>query len=356
MKAQSGQRASPPRVTVVMPVYNGERHLAAAIDSILAQSYTDFELAIVNDGSTDGTAQIIASRRDDRIVLVDNAGNFGLSRSLNIGFGLARGTLLARLDSDDIAEPQRLGRQVAEMDAQPTTGMVTSWFLEIDDEGRRIADGRPPSDATSIRWRLLFGNPIPPSTVMLRREALDRLAAHDESLSYAMDYDLWCRIARASPITTVEEVLVQYRRGIDSMTRSNADAVVEEPIRLAVEQMCRVALDAGIDPAAFDRSFHLDAQALLWRPSLFPSGADAVGTVRKLFHLHDAFSRANGLSISEAKEHRRALRARLTRNLLRLSRANARAGDITRSVAFLAAAGFSRAEVFSRRGKAAPAE
>jgi GT2 family glycosyltransferase len=337
-----------------MPVYNGERHLAEAIDSILAQSYSDFELAVVNDGSTDRTAEIVASRRDDRIVVVDNGENLGLSKSLNIGFRRARGSLLARLDADDIAEPQRLARQVAEMDHRPALAMVTSWFVEIDDEGHRGVVGRPPSDAISLRWRLLFGNPIPPSTVMLRRDALADAAAHDESLSYAMDYDLWCYIARAGRVTTVEEVLVQYRKGSDSMTNLHGEAVITEPRRIAVEQMRQVALDAAIDPDAFDASFHADARALLWRPNLVREGVDALGTVRKLFHLHDAFCHVNGLSPSHATEHRRVVRARLGRNLVRLSRASARTGDFRRSATFLAAAALAVAELLLRRRDAAP--
>jgi hypothetical protein len=342
-----------PHVTVVMPVYNGERHLAEAIDSVLEQSYDNFELAIVNDGSTDGTAEIIGSRHDDRIVVVDNGENLGLSKSLDIGFRMARGSLLARLDADDIAEPQRLARQVSEMNQQPALAMVASWFLEIDDNGHLLVEGRPPSDVTSLRWRLLFGNPIPPSTVMLRRDALADAAAHDESLSYAMDYELWCRIARASPVAIIEEVLVRYRRSSGSMTGSSGKAVVEEPRRIAVEEMRQVALGAGLDPEPFDTGFHADARVLLWRPGLVREEVDVLGTVRKLFRLHDAFCHVNGLSAAEATEHRRAVRARLGGNLVRLSRAAARRGQVTRSATFLAAAGLSHVELLLPRRRAA---
>jgi glycosyl transferase family 2 len=335
-----------------MPVYNGERHLAEAIDSVLEQSYDDFELVIVNDGSTDGTAEIIASRHDDRIVVVDNGENLGLSKSLNIGFRIARASLLARLDADDIAEPQRLARQVAEMNHRPAVAMVASWFLEIDDDGRLVVEGRPPSDTTSLRWRLLFGNPIPPSTVMLRRDAFADGAAHDESLSYAMDYELWCRIARASPVAIIEEALVRYRKGSASMTKSSGNTVVQEPRRIAVEEMRQVALGAALDPEQFDAGFHADAQTLLWRPSLVRQ-VDVLGTVRKLFRLHDAFCHVNGLSAAEATEHRRAVRARLGGNLVRLSRATARRGQVARSATFLAAAGLSHAELLLPRRRAA---
>jgi hypothetical protein len=169
-----------------------------------------------------------------------------------------------------------------------------------------------------------------------------------------MDYELWCRIARASPVAIIEEVLVRYRKGSASMTNSSKDAVVDEPRRIAVEEMRQVALGAALDPDLFDTSFHAAVQALLWRPSLVREQADVLGTVRKLFRLHDAFCQVNGLSTSEATKHRRAVRARLGGNLVRLSRATARAGHVTRSATFLAAAGLSHAELHSPRRRAAP--
>lgn len=135
------------------------------------------------------------------------------------------------------------------------------------------------------------------------------------------------------------------------MTNSYGDATVEEPRQIAVEQMRQVAVEAGIEPNAFDSTFHADAQAMLWRPSGVRTGVDALGVVHKLFRLHDAFCRVNGLSGPAAAEHRRAVRSRLSRNLLGLSRSSMRAGDLTCSAYYLGAAVLSRAEILLRRGR-----
>jgi glycosyltransferase involved in cell wall biosynthesis len=337
-----------PRVSVVTPAYNDERYLPEAIESVLRQTYTDFELILVNDGSTDSTGDIIASQRDDRIVAIHNARNLGLSASLNIGFRRARGSLLARLDSDDLAQPHRLARQVAFMDAQPSVGMVGSWFTQIDDNGSPIATVRPPADPIEVRWRFLFHSPIPPSTAMLRTDGLETPLLHDESLSYAMDYELWCRIARTSLVTTIEEVLVQRRRHAESMTSSRRDLATEEPTRIAVNQMRQIARGAGLEADAFDARFRAGAEALLWRPHDLPGDLEVLRVVHKLFRLHDAFSHVYGLSSHEARDHRRAVRARLTGNLISLTRSSLRARDVARSTMFLATMALASAEVLAR--------
>lgn len=331
-----------------MPVYNDERYLPQAIESVLRQSYTDFELILVDDGSTDSTADIIASQHDDRIVAIRNPENVGLSASLNTGFRRARGSLLARLDSDDLAEPHRLARQVAFMDAHPSIGMAGSWFTQIDHKGSLVATVRPPADPIEVRWRLLFHSPIPPSTAMIRRNGLDTPLQHDESLSYAMDYELWSRIARTSLITTIEEVLVQRRRHDGSMTSSRRDLATEEPSRIAVSQMRQVAADAGLEGEAFDAAFRAGAQALLWRPHEIRDAFDALPVVHKIFRLHGGFCSVYGLSGREVRDHRKAVRARLTGNLISLSRSSLRAGQLARSTRFLAAVALARAEVFAR--------
>jgi len=331
-----------------MPVYNGEQYLAEAIESVLRQSYTDFELILVDDGSTDSTADIIASQRDDRIVAIDNAKNLGLSASLNIGFRRAQGALIARLDSDDLAQPHRIARQVAFMDAQPSIGMVGSWFTQIDDKGTPVATVRPPADPTEVRWRLLFHSPIPPSTAMLRREGLETPLVHDESLSYAMDYELWCRIARTCRVTTIEEALVQRRRHAESMTSSRRDLATDEPSRIAVDQMRQVAQSAGLEADAFDAGFRADADALLWRPHGLRGDERVLPVVHHLFRLHHAFSCVYGLSRHEVRDHRRAVLGRLTGNLMSLSRSSLRAGHVARSTTLLAAMALARAEVTAR--------
>src|SRR5690606_37374672 len=127
-----------PRVTVLLAVHNGERYIQEAIDSILAQTFGDFELLIVNDGSTDATRDLVLSYSDDRIRLVDNDHNIGLPKSLNRGLRLAKGRYIARLDADDISEPDRLAAQVSFLQANPDVAMVGSWYRKIDGEGNTL--------------------------------------------------------------------------------------------------------------------------------------------------------------------------------------------------------------------------
>src|SRR5258705_775698 len=113
-----------PQVSVLLPVWNGERHLAAAIESVLGQSFTDFELLIVDDGSTDGSAALIRRYGDERIRLFENEKNLGVTRSLNLGLAQARGRYVARMDADDLSAPERLARQVAFLDSHPEVALV----------------------------------------------------------------------------------------------------------------------------------------------------------------------------------------------------------------------------------------
>jgi glycosyltransferase involved in cell wall biosynthesis len=315
-----------PRVTVLMPVYNGELHVADAIESVLSQSFADFELLIVNDGSTDRTGEIVGSYDDPRVVVIDNPRNLGLGRALNVGVRFARGELMARLDADDVSHPERLARQIALMDSQPSVAMVGTWFTETDAEGRVVIRGTPPADPTAMRWSLLFHCPIIHSTVMLRRSVLEEVGPYDESIRYAEDYDLWTRIARTMIITNVEEMLVEYRQRPESMTFSYGDAVLEGPRRIAVGQMRYVAAAGGEDPEAFDERFHASASSALWRAA--SGDYDVLLTVRNLFRLHDAFCRAYELAPDAARAHRADIGARLIGNLKRLARSRLRAGDV----------------------------
>src|SRR5437870_2690752 len=117
-----------PAVTVLMPVYNGARFLAGAMESVLGQTFGDFELLAINDGSSDQTAEILASSRDPRVRIVENGRNLDLIASLNKGLDLARGDYVARMDQDDLALPKRLEKQVHFLSASPRTGLCGTWF------------------------------------------------------------------------------------------------------------------------------------------------------------------------------------------------------------------------------------
>ncbi len=178
-----------------MTVYNGARFLRAAIDSVLRQTYTDFELLVIDDGSTDDSCRIVRDFSDPRIRLVENGANLGIPATRNRGLQLARGEYLAILDSDDVALPQRLTRQVALLDARPEIAVVGSWCAWVDEHGRRMRTvKRRLTRPADIRAAMLFHCPLQNSSVM-GRTALLKHYGYRHEFSIGEDYDLWARIS-----------------------------------------------------------------------------------------------------------------------------------------------------------------
>lgn len=218
---------SAPRVTVLMPVHNVEKHLAAALDSILAQTFTDFELLVIDDCSTDGTAALLDRYTDPRIVRTRNERNLGLVETLNRGIDRARGAYIARMDGDDVCLPDRLAAQVAYLDAHPDTVLVGTKFVHVDDDDGYVFGGMeappPPEPGTPgyLRWSLLWMTSIQHPTAMFRRESLGDLR-YDADYFTAEDYDLWARLGRVGDVARLPGVHLRYRvnpAGISSTKR-----------------------------------------------------------------------------------------------------------------------------------------
>ncbi|MBI2495385.1 MAG: glycosyltransferase family 2 protein [Candidatus Omnitrophica bacterium] len=192
--------ASNPRVTVLLPVYNGMPYLAEAIESVLAQTFTDLELLIVDDASTDESIACIQRFRDQRIRLVRNERNMGQVGSLNRGLALARAPYIARLDQDDRCLPDRLRQQVAVLDRYPNVGLVGSWlWLHRGGlHGRRtvVVGMTQVQDYGSFLGAVLtYASPIDHPTVMFRRDAALSAGGYDDSFKFCEDYALWCAMA-----------------------------------------------------------------------------------------------------------------------------------------------------------------
>ena len=205
--------ASPePRVSVVMSVYNGKRFLPASIESILGQGFRDFEFLIVDDGSTDGSGNILRQHadRDPRIKLIQNDRNIGLTRSLNRALPLCRGGLIARHDSDDISRPQRLADQVAFLDANPSYGLLGSSFDTINETGEVMGHVSVVEADREIRQEILFKNPFCHGSVMFRRSLLE-ISLYDETITYAQDYALWSKYIHHTKAHNLQPPLVCYR-------------------------------------------------------------------------------------------------------------------------------------------------
>jgi glycosyltransferase involved in cell wall biosynthesis len=205
-----------PRVSVVMPVHNGMPYLPLALDSILAQSFEDFEFIVVDDASTDATAEVAAdyARRDRRICLLTNARNLGISGAINVGLEGVRGELIARMDADDIAHPDRLRRQVAFLDAHPDHVVVGASCNFIDAAGRMTHRdlGRTAIEDWELRWIGHFWTPLVHPTAMLRASLVQQrgLRFHDHYRA-SQDMDFFARALDAGKGCVLRERLLDYR-------------------------------------------------------------------------------------------------------------------------------------------------
>jgi glycosyltransferase involved in cell wall biosynthesis len=220
-----------------MPVFNGAEYLSESLNSILSQTWNDFELLVLDDGSTDNSLDVIKRFEDDRIRLEQNERNLGLVATLNRGLDLARGQYLARMDCDDVSRPNRLERQVRFLERNCQVGVVGSWAEVIHESGtngpisRVIGQlkgvGNSPHSPLAItdpaiRFNMLFTNRIVHSSVMLRKDLLDRHELrYREGFKFAEDYDFWVRCSRAFQLAIIPEILVSYRTRSSSVSNAN---------------------------------------------------------------------------------------------------------------------------------------
>ncbi|MGE0501538.1 MAG: glycosyltransferase family 2 protein [Rhizobiaceae bacterium] len=217
MVAPSG---STPAVSVVMPVRNGGAFFPGAVESILGQTLRHLELIVVDDGSTDGTSERLAAfaAMDARVVATRSPGK-GIVDALNHGMGLSRAALIARMDADDIARPERLERQAAFLEGRPDLYVLGSSAIEIDAEGTEVRPVAVPVEPAAIRAELARHNPILHPTVVMRRTALDRVGGYRKALTHAEDYDLWLRLAAVGDIANLPEPLLLLRRHSGQVSR-----------------------------------------------------------------------------------------------------------------------------------------
>jgi len=202
-----------PIVSVLLPAYNAELHLAEAIDSVLHQTYPHFELIVINDGSTDQTEAIVLSYSDPRIRYERNTANLGLISTLNKGLQMAKGAYIARMDADDICYPDRLKEQVDFMEQHPKVGIAGSWF-EYLNAGKKTK-GAPPTDDYHIRSSLIMATTLHHPTVIIRSSLLEVEGlnfSYDAQFQHVEDYHLWVKAAPYTTFANVPKVLLQYRQ------------------------------------------------------------------------------------------------------------------------------------------------
>ncbi|UBF29192.1 glycosyltransferase family 2 protein [Kovacikia minuta CCNUW1] len=200
-----------PKVSVIIPAYNSMKYLPQTLESVLQQDFTDFEVLIVNDGSSDQIEQWAAQLVDPRVRLISQE-NQGVSAARNAGIAQAKGEYVAFLDADDLWEPTKLAKQVQCLDSNPEVGLVHTWMFFADEQGK--STGRVlPSDAEGWVWeRLAEKNLVACSSVMVRQACFESVGVFDSTLIPIEDWDLWIRIASRYPFAVIREPLMYYRK------------------------------------------------------------------------------------------------------------------------------------------------
>lgn len=218
-------------VTVIMPVFNAEKYLSLAIESVLNQTYKYFTLLIINDGSSDRSEDIILSYADPRICYVKNEKNIGIVKTLNKGLKLAETKYVARMDADDICEAERLEKQIAFLEANGQLSLLGTQAALIDESGKQMGILSPPENDRMIKTALLFSNVFIHSSVMIRSSILKKENwEYEYSHKAVEDYGLWLKIASKYSVGILPQKLLRYRinsEGIMANANKNQDDLIK---------------------------------------------------------------------------------------------------------------------------------
>ncbi|MFH5925480.1 glycosyltransferase family 2 protein [Roseomonas xinghualingensis] len=220
---------NPPAVTVLMPAFNAEQYIAESIWSVLSQTFGDFEIVVVNDGSTDGTRSVLSGIQDPRLRIIHNERNLGIVKSLNRGFSAAQGQYVARLDADDYCAPHRLEVQKAFLDANRSVLMVGSGGDALTSGKLEALRVEPEVDPDVLRWLFHIVNPIGHSTMMFRRDAVLAMKEYLRGeFEYAEDFDFSHRLLVLGSVAMMPEHLVVFRRLPEGLSRSSVERVTKK--------------------------------------------------------------------------------------------------------------------------------
>jgi len=274
-----------PKVSVVIPAYNAMAYLPETLESVLKQTFTDFEVLIVNDGSSDHIVEWATDITDPRVKLISQE-NQRVSVARNTGIANAQGEYIAFLDADDLWEPTKLEKQVRCLDDKPEVGLVYTWTLLVDQDnnptGRTFA-----SHAEGNVWEEVVANDMisSGSSPMVRRSCFETVGVFDRNLAYAPDRDMWVRIAFRYPFAVIKEPLLRYRQLPNSFSR-NRQGMIQDlrqvtekafqsvPLELLyVRNRCYATINLGlawlgIDDGDYKKAIHFRRQAFLHHPQV----------------------------------------------------------------------------------------
>ena len=245
--------AGTPRVSVLMTIYNAAKFLRESVDSLLAQSFPDWELIAVENGSTDESASILAEYIDPRVRVFPFSENIGRTPALRYAFGHARGEYIAILDADDVAHPNRIARQVEFMIQNAEVALLGSWAIQINERGEKIAELMPPTDQSELRDLLGWANPIVHSSSMYHRERARQVGGYPTRLTYAQDYGLLLELAQRHTVAVLGEFLCYHRVFPTQMSKSRKyqRVIAEEQIYLF--QYAMATLDLSVQSQRLNR-------------------------------------------------------------------------------------------------------
>lgn len=237
-----------------MSIKDGGKYLREAVESILAQTFTDFEFIIINDGSTDQTAKILDGYTDPRIVRLKNEKNVGLAASLNKGIAVARGDYIARMDADDICAPDRLKAQFNYLEKHTKVDVLGGAIEIMDRNGMVLSSLKFPETNPVIQWSFCYYCPIVHPAVMVRRQVLLDAGGYRNVWPHAEDYDLWVRISKNAHFANLSQVLLKLRKHETNITVLNVDKNLESSAQISREYVSRL----------LDKKVSLEVIEILW--------------------------------------------------------------------------------------------
>ncbi|MDD5050824.1 MAG: glycosyltransferase [Candidatus Pacebacteria bacterium] len=254
-----------PLVTVLMPVYNCEKFLKEAMQSVLDQTYENIEFLIIEDGSADRTSNVISSFSDPRIKVICHEKNEGLIRSLNEGLRIASGAYIARMDGDDKMLPNRIREQVEYMEKNTRVGICGTWIRILGTNS--IGRYRAKKDET--RARLLFNSPLAHPSVILRTKLFrDKNLTYSLAFPHAEDYELWTRVILHAEIVNIPKVLLLYRRHESQVSKLYRDDQIESTLKASLNLLATYNIRPDEDEMGIQK-FIVSGYDTRYRPSDF---------------------------------------------------------------------------------------
>ena len=307
----------PPEVSIIVSTYNGERFLKPALDSLLSQSFRDFELIVVDDGSTDGTNEILNGFQDPRLIVVRHRSNLGIAKSQNDALGLARGTYIALQDHDDVSNKDRIARQVTFLKNNPGISLVGSSAQVIDEEENELNQWTVPTSDIDLKWSLLFLNPFLHTSLMVRRSEFKSVPySPDPSFRFAEDFEWLSRFSENNAVANFADPLVSWRRH-GSQASSSTEVQEDSTARIARNNIARLLGNTDVS----SQSWQGLRKLLLAGPSepVSISRLDVKEVSRLLAKLQKQFYRRYSFSSREVREHRLKTARLIGRHFLALA-------------------------------------